>query len=157
LQADPWVKAGFREAPLRAMPLYQSHTSLPMDGISPIPVTLVTSRLVSARESAVAARIVSDIQTAILAEGLPDGSDPFHSFPNKGLLDISRVAPGCPCCEGHLTMRVTLNRLLRKRPQRLFISLASSSHLDRIVSFLSQPPYDKLLCLAEVLSVDDSV
>jgi hypothetical protein len=44
-------------------------------------------------------------------------------------------------------MRVTLNRMLRKRPERLFIALANSDHVDQIRLFLSQAPYDSLLQL----------
>jgi hypothetical protein len=46
-------------------------------------------------------------------------------------------------------MQVTLNRLLRHPPARLYISVADATHLDAIRDFLTQPPYDKLLTLTE--------
>jgi hypothetical protein len=44
-------------------------------------------------------------------------------------------------------MRVTLNRILRRHPTRLYIGLATSEHLESIRSSLTQPPYDGLLHL----------
>jgi len=44
-------------------------------------------------------------------------------------------------------MRVTLNRLLRQHPKRLFIGLAGSEHLGQLRSWLSSAPYDQLLSL----------
>lgn len=126
-----------------------------MDGMNLIPTTLVTSRVASTRESAVAAQIDPAIPTAVLAEGLPNGIDPFNQLVQTGSVQVIRIAPGCPCCIGHLTMKVTLNRLLRLHPERLFISLASSSHLDQIRLFLLQPPYDSTLSLTEVIFADD--
>ena len=48
-------------------------------------------------------------------------------------------------------MRVTLNRMLRRPPARLYISLASVDHLDRLRSFLLQSPYNNLLVLTKDL------
>lgn len=120
-----------------------------------IPTTLVTSRLAPARESVIAAQIDPSIPTAVLAEGLPNGIDPFEQFVHTGSLHVIRIAPGCPCCSGHLTMQVNLNRLLRLQPQRFLIGLASSAHLDRIRLLLSSPPYNKILGLIDVISADD--
>jgi G3E family GTPase len=58
---------------------------------------------------------------------------------------IERIAPGCLCCTGNLVLRVTLNRLLRRRPGRLYIGLATTEHLDQLRSWLQAPPYDQLL------------
>jgi hypothetical protein len=44
-----------------------------------------------------------------------------------------------------LILRVTLNRLLRQPPAHLYVSLATSEHLEQIRAAFSQPPYDKLL------------
>jgi hypothetical protein len=68
------------------------------------------------------------------------------------LLRIARIAPGCPCCTGNLTMRVTLNRLLRHSPAQLYISLASASHLDQVRAFLSMQSYRPLLQLTADLN-----
>ncbi|AIY39779.1 hypothetical protein LT85_0619 [Collimonas arenae] len=40
-----------------------------------------------------------------------------------------------------------MNRLLRKPPQRLYLSIAASSHLQQIRDFLSLPPYDAYLAM----------
>ena len=81
---------------------------------------------------------------AVILEGLGVASTPLESGPG---LQVMRFAPGCLCCDGNLVLRVTLNRLLRQRPRRLFIGLASSEHLDQLRSWLSAPPYDQLLAL----------
>jgi hypothetical protein len=41
-----------------------------------------------------------------------------------------------------------LNRILRKPPQALYLSLADASHLVQIRSFLRDPQYQRLLHLA---------
>jgi G3E family GTPase len=71
-------------------------------------------------------------------------------FPSASLL-ISRIAPGCLCCTGNLVLRVTLNRLLRESPRRLFIGVARGEHLDQLRSWLESAPYDQLLELAPIL------
>jgi hypothetical protein len=81
---------------------------------------------------------------AVILEGLGVASTPLESGPG---LQVVRIAPGCLCCDGNLVLRVTLNRLLRQRPRRLFIGLASSEHLDQLRSWLAAPPYDQLLAL----------
>ena len=126
-------------------------------------VTLVTGDTAGRREAAIATRIAStnaanissSVNTiAIILEGIPDGIDSFaalaSSFPS---LTITRIAPGCPCCIGNLTMRVTLNRILRHPPEDLYISLATPMHLDQVRSFLMQPPYDKLIELVKDICV----
>jgi hypothetical protein len=118
---------------------------------------LVTGARASTREAAIAATINPAIATAVILEGLPDGTDPFSLFTDAGKFHIARIAPGCPCCTGNLTMRVTLNRMLRHRPATLYIGLATDAHLAQIQEFLSQPPYDALLTLTEVLKCNDAV
>ncbi|MEW7851194.1 GTPase [Massilia aurea] len=81
---------------------------------------------------------------AVILEGLGVASMPLETGPG---LQVMRIAPGCLCCDGNLVLRVTLNRLLRQRPRRLFIGLASSEHLDQLRSWLAAPPYDQLLAL----------
>ena len=82
---------------------------------------------------------------AVILEGLGVAATPLESGPG---LQVVRIAPGCLCCDGNLVLRVTLNRLLRQRPQRLFIGVASSEHLDQLRSWLAAPPYDQLLALS---------
>lgn len=118
--------------------------------------TLVTGARAGAREAAIAAAIDPRLDTALILEGLPDGAETLACFDHHAELHIARIAPGCLCCAGNLTMRVTLNRMLRRRPTRLYISLATTTHLIQIQEFLAQAPYDALLCLTEVLSCGDA-
>ena len=118
-----------------------------------IATTLVTGPSAAAREAAIAAELDPAQVTAVIAEGLPDGSSTLAPGTGLPLLTVTRIAPGCICCSGNLTMRVTLNRALRQQPARLFISLADATHLDRILLFLRQEPYDKLLSLTKDLDV----
>ncbi|RZI43952.1 GTPase [Herbaspirillum sp. HC18] len=117
-----------------------------------IPTTLVVGATAAAREAAIAANAAANGDNAGLAmilEGLPDGSATLEkTFPQA---HITRIAPGCLCCTGNLTMRVTLNRVLRSRPAHLFIGLATSAHMDGIRAFLAAPPYEKLLALTKDL------
>jgi hypothetical protein len=115
---------------------------------TPVPprvtASLVTGPTAGAREQLIAAQLPpgDGAVTAVLLEGLPDGHTIFA--PSPALL-IERIAPGCLCCTGNLVLRVTLNRLLRRRPERLYIGLATTEHLDQLRSWLQNPPYDQLL------------
>lgn len=142
-----------------------------------VATTLVTGPSASAREQAIAALLAlpdahqasapSDAKLgdapgasapatldAVILEGLGMAADPLLANPAR---QVVRIAPGCLCCDGNLVLRVTLNRLLRQRPQRLFIGLAGSEHLDQLRSWLQKAPYDQLLALnpvVEALSFD---
>jgi len=111
-----------------------------------IPTTIVTGPGAGRREAAIAALIdpAGEGATAVILEGLPDGTLLLDASPT---LLLARIAPGCLCCAGNLVMRVTLNRLLRQHPTRLFIGLASGEHLGQLRSWLSSSPYDQLLSL----------
>jgi hypothetical protein len=115
------------------------------------PTTLVTGANAAAREAAIAATVESGIRTALILEGLPSGTTQLDNIAQSPDLQVARIAPGCLCCTGNLTMRVTLNRILRRPPARLYISLASTDHLDRLRSLLLQPPYNNLLVLTKDL------
>jgi hypothetical protein len=127
------------------------------------PVTLVTGGTAEAREAAIVMiiadnnSVIQNDQTnhvAVILEGIPTGTDSFAALANDfPSFTIARIAPGCPCCMGNLTMRVTLNRILRTAPENLYISLATHIHLDQVRSFLTQPPYNKLIKLAKELSI----
>ena len=122
-------------------------------------VTLVTGSPTASRESALAAVVAAGqdrpARIALILEGLPDGSQQTLLDPalNPAILQAARIAPGCFCCIGNMTMRVTLNRILRQRPSRLYISLATVSHLDAIRALMTQAPYDNLLTLTDELRV----
>ena len=112
-----------------------------------VATTLVTGASARSREQAIADALRSSLHQngaviAVILEGLPDGQPILH--PSSSLL-IERIAPGCLCCTGNLVLRVTLNRLLRARPSRLLIGVASAGHLDQLRSWLGSAPYDQLL------------
>jgi len=87
------------------------------------------------------------IDTAVIIEGLAEPNSPLAD-PNAAVpVTILRIAPGCLCCAGNLVLRVTLNRLLRRPPARLFISLADATHVGQLRALLSAQPYDSLLSL----------
>lgn len=127
-------------------------------------VTLVTGLNAATREGAIASAIqptavadsLANGSIALILEGFPSGQsaqaaalDPQH---NPALAQAARIAPGCLCCVGNLTLKVTLNRILRHPPQRLYISLATATHIAQLYTFLSQPPYDRLLRLTDDLN-----
>jgi hypothetical protein len=116
-------------------------------------VTLVTGSSYAAREAAIAAALRPGVSAFVILEGLPDGkagSPLQQALPPQHVL---RIAPGCPCCTGSLTMRVTLNRVLRHAPQQLFIGLAATSHLAQFRAFLRTDSYSRLLTLTEDLHI----
>lgn len=116
-----------------------------MSGPAPAPATLatlVTGAGAAAREQAIAAALAPQGSSAVILEGLPSGNT---SLLPSASLAIARIAPGCLCCAGNLVLRVTLNRLLRTRPSRLFIGVANGEHLDQLRSWLQAAPYDQLL------------
>ena len=122
---------------------------------SPIPTTLVTGASARAREAAIAADLGrpglgATGSHAVILEGLPSGSSPLDAAPEH--VHVARIAPGCLCCTGNLVLRVTLNRMLRLRPERLTIGVADSGHLDQLRSWLESAPYDQLLRLTPDLS-----
>ena len=107
-----------------------------------LPATLVTGASAAVREAAIAASLGQGVTAAAILEGLPD---PRSILAASDSLEVHRIAPGCVCCTGNLVLRVTLNRVLRGRPARLFIGLANTEHLDQLRSWLQHPPYDQLL------------
>jgi hypothetical protein len=119
-----------------------------------VTTTLVTGASARAREQAIAAELLATLQQnpppAIILEGLAPGTSPLDGLDSAGVL-IARIAPGCLCCTGNLVLRVTLNRLLRQRPGRLFLGVARSEHLDQLRSWLQSEPYDQLLRLTDDL------
>ena len=120
---------------------------------APVVTTLVVGGAYAAREAAIAAALPAGERSVVILEGLPDGkaASPLASTMHPD--DIRRIAPGCLCCAGNLTMRVTLNRVLRHPPQRLFISLIDGRHLREIREFLSLPAYQPLLTLTADLHI----
>jgi hypothetical protein len=87
---------------------------------------------------------------AALLEGLPSGRGGLDDFPE---LKLQRNAPGCACCSGNLVFRVTLNRLLKDDPKRLYIGVAPGTHLGQLATMLATPPYSEWLEIAEKISL----
>ncbi|WP_020656369.1 hypothetical protein [Massilia niastensis] len=136
--------------------------------VARVDTTLVTGPSASVREQAIAALLAQDPShpsslshaphgpvrarlDAVILEGLGASGEPLLATPT---LQVVRIAPGCLCCDGNLVLRVTLNRLLRQRPQRLYIGLARSEHIDQLRSWLQDPPYDQLLALNPVVTLE---
>ena len=124
---------------------------------APVPTWLVTGARAGAREAAIAARLPLDggmeLPTVIILEGLSDGGSALAFDPTDqpagvaSVPKVLRIAPGCLHCSGNLVLRVTLNRVLRHPPARLYISLATAEHLELLRAWLSEPPYGDLLDL----------
>jgi G3E family GTPase len=112
-------------------------------------VSLVVASTAKERETAIIAAIGNarsgSLPYAVLLEGLPDGQDRLHNVLTNYAIPMIRIAAGCLCCSGNVILRVNLNRLLRHRPQRLFIGIASSSHHQQLRTLLQQAPYDAWL------------
>jgi hypothetical protein len=118
---------------------------LPAAALPNVITTLVTGARARDRDTAIAALLPPDpADTAIIAEGLADPASILADHPR-----LMRIAPGCLCCAGNLVLRVTLNRLLRRPPAQLFISLADATHVGQLRALLSAPPYDTLLSLCD--------
>ena len=98
----------------------------------------------SVREQAITAQINPKLKSIALLEGLAVGHTPLESLES---LKVVRIAAGCPCCTGNLTMRVMLNRALKEKPDQLFLSLASPLHLISIRDFLQEDQYCDRLSL----------
>jgi len=122
-----------------------------------VPTWLVTGPRAGVREAAIAAHLAPDQPSVIILEGLSDGSSALVFEDGAGAVVppvVHRIAPGCLHCSGNLILRVTLNRVLRQAPARLYISLATSTHLEQLRTWLSEPPYGELLSLQPDLSAN---
>ena len=122
-----------------------------MAGAGPVATWLATG---AQREAAIAARLVaavaSPVNSVVILEGMPTGLSPLADLADTtSKLQVLRIAPGCLHCSGNLVLRVTLNRVLRRPPARLYISLASAEHLEQLRSWLSEAPYGALLDLQD--------
>jgi hypothetical protein len=118
---------------------------------APVATWLVTGPSAGAREAAIAAHLRAGVATTVILEGLTDGNSALADLAGRASVppapQLLRIAPGCLHCSGNLVLRVTLNRVLRHAPARLYISLATASHLDQLRSWLSGAPYGSLLAL----------
>ncbi len=104
-------------------------------------VTLVHGGSAAAREAAIVQQDFPAGVSAAIVEGIANDRGALHALAAASVMKVIRVAPGCPCCTGNLTMQITLNRLLREKPVRLYLSLADASHLANVRKFLQQAQY----------------
>jgi hypothetical protein len=111
-------------------------------------MTLVYGGTLSDREKAIASLAPHHGASAII-EGLPDGTGVLEALTLTSQLQLQRIAPGCPCCHGNLTVRVMLNRMLRQAPQQIYLGLADASHLPAIREFLQEDQYRERLSLGD--------
>lgn len=109
-------------------------------------MTLVYGGTPRDREKAIAS-VAPPTGASAIIEGLPDGTGILEALAAKRQLQLQRIAPGCPCCNGNLTVRVTLNRLLRQSPQQIYFGIADASHLPAIREFLQEDQYRERLLL----------
>jgi len=72
----------------------------------------------------------------------------------KDNLIVVRIAAGCLCCSNNMIMRIYLNRLIQQKPQRLYLSLSTDTHLEQIKQFLTAPSYENILELTKVLNLN---
>jgi G3E family GTPase len=117
-------------------------------------VTLVVGGKATDRERAIAGAAGAGLSNTAIVEGLPTGEAALEQLTTGFDLDVFRIAAGCPCCSGNLTIRVTLNRALKRRPNRLFLSLSNSAHKEKVRHFLQEPPYLALLELSTDINCD---
>lgn len=89
-------------------------------------------------------------QVGVLLEGLPSGSPLLQ--PSSQLL-VERIAPGCFCCIGQLAMRVTLNRLLRRQLDVLFIAINDINHIQALFHYLQTDAYTHRLKCENVITL----
>lgn len=63
---------------------------------------------------------------------------------------LYQLAPGCVCCTGQLTLRVTLARVLRlDRPDRIVLDLAPSAHRAQVDALLRGPAFAGRLSVSD--------
>ncbi|MFZ6731230.1 GTPase [Undibacterium sp. Ji42W] len=101
------------------------------------------------REAAIAASLTllagngaATDKNIVILEGLPEGQDILQA---TDLLHVNRIAPGCFCCIGNLSLRVSLNRALRQKPANIYLGIASDAHMDKLLLTLQDPAYINLL------------
>lgn len=82
-------------------------------------------------------------QVGIDADLLPDTSN------------IMQIAGGCICCTTAPLLRVNLNRLIQKKPDRILVELSGLGHPAGVINLLNTPSYQQIVRLASILGVVD--
>ena len=116
-----------------------------------VPLTIVAGATPALREASIQALLAHNraARVAVLLEGLPSEKTPLEEAAGRRIV---RTAPGCLCCVGNLVMRVQLNRLLRDKPECIYIGIASAEHLESLQTLLCTPEYRAvLLCKEPIL------
>ncbi|MET3106891.1 G3E family GTPase [Oxalobacteraceae bacterium GrIS 2.11] len=123
-----------------------------------IQTTLVLGSSAFEREQAIAAELAAigqhDGRSAVLLEGLGSGQLLIAEDPNTSVV---RIAAGCLCCSNNMILRIYLNRLIRQKPQRLFLSLSTEPHLDQLKQYLSTADYQNILEVSKVLNLNSTI
>jgi hypothetical protein len=125
-------------------PIHATHTA--------IQTLIIAGGSYVQREQQIATAIEQDRDqfVAVILEGLPNGSPLIQS--DKQLM-IERIAPGCFCCVGQLVLQVSLNRVIRKKPHKLYIGMHDAQHVVLLYQRLSKLPYQTLLTIENVFNL----
>jgi G3E family GTPase len=122
-----------------------------------IPTTLVMGKTAFDREQAIATELEANatlnpplLKSAVLLEGFSDGKTTLVA---DDKLTVVRISSGCVCCSNNMIMGTYLNRLIQQKPQQLFLSLSTASHLEQIKQFLAAGSYANILKLSKVIDL----
>ncbi|GAC1407655.1 MAG: hypothetical protein NVSMB6_05680 [Burkholderiaceae bacterium] len=116
--------------------------------------TLVSGGTAADREAAIAACVNPRTLTYVLLEGGHGSEHPLANAVNWPNVRVDTIAAGCPCCNAGMVMRVTVDRILRRRPTQMFISLAQFTQVQHLQKYLSATPYAALVYLSPPISCD---
>ena len=116
-----------------------------------IATTLVYGATSVQRDAAIHACVASlpaNARIGLILEGPASSADRLGALAaGDTRLILHRIAAGCPCCSGNLTLRVTLDRLIHRAPNHILLGIASDAHQAQLRDFLMAAPYDRHLAL----------
>jgi hypothetical protein len=102
---------------------------------------------------AITRRLPSDVPVSVLLEGLP--ADGTSELAARDSLRVHVMAPGCPCCVGQLTLRVTLARVLRlEKAAVVVLAIINPAHVDNLVELLESSLFAGHLKVAQIHTID---
>ena len=107
--------------------------------------TLVCGADAARRETAIAGLIPPLVSVAVILEGVHAGTPMLQARETAPALWLSIIGPGCPHCDDGRVLRVTLDRMLRRRPAHLYLGLADATHLPHLQQYLGAVPYADLV------------
>jgi hypothetical protein len=127
-----------------------------VSSVTSIPLTLVSGGSSESRERAIASMLPSPSNDAAvviaLLEDIPSGQSALDDL----AIQSHRIANCCPCCIGTLPITVTLNKILRQSPTRIYLGLASSHSVESIKKLLKSMPYNDLIVLDKEIQCNPS-